>query len=237
MTDARSVKPDARCSRRRAAAAPPHALTALRALSSLSLCVSVCVCACVCVCVCVSGSLARAFTHAQDVDSAVEAEVQAQPQLRTIWDTHRWEGLYFLDAGVAMLTLGQQAIVRDELRGKLQPAAIATLYILLPRLLEGEAGSCTARSVIPPVNAIWQALSEMPGKHAASFADALNCAWRRRQSRLERVLVRPRSRAGVALQYFCSVPHVTENKFLHTLSLHTQTQSHLALASSPMSKL
>jgi len=38
-----------------------------------------------------------------------------------------------------------------------------------------------------------------------------------------------------ALQYFYA--HVTENKFLHTLSLHTQTQSHLALASSPMSKV
>ena len=52
------------------------------------------------------------------------------------WHARRFDSLFQLDSNVSMLTLGNQGIVREALRGGLQPAAVATALTLAPRFVE-----------------------------------------------------------------------------------------------------
>ena len=206
-------------------------------------------------------SLPRPRPVLQESLDAVEGEVTNAQQ--TVWDRHRWDGLNYLDASVAMLTLGRQGIRRDPLRANLQGAAVATVYLLAPRVVEIAAAGARASlaagartspsratgggrrpvwtspastrgqeqaealatalfqhegeeqppwhpatdmglvpssaapggdapprkvGVVPRVNAHWEALGEMPGPHAARFAEEVDVALRRRGLQLTRVL-------------------------------------------------
>ena len=147
--------------------------------------------------------------EAANMDGLVEEEVDGETEATSFWHQRRFDALKHLDSIVSMLTLGHQGIVRDSLRATLQPAAVATVLLLMPRvhvapatLAPGAqaAASCVEPTisaanadelrvpVIPRVKAHWQALGELPCSSAASFLSELEALCTKRRHALSVVL-------------------------------------------------
>ena len=66
-------------------------------------------------------------------DDLVNAEVDAQAARDSPWHERRCDSVLWLDSAVSALTLGNEGIVRPQLRVHLQPVSVAAVYILVPR--------------------------------------------------------------------------------------------------------
>ena len=73
---------------------------------------------------------------ADQVEAGIAAEVDEQAAADSAWSARRFDSLFHLDGAVAMLTLGNQGIVREVARASLQPAAVAAAFTLAPRLVD-----------------------------------------------------------------------------------------------------
>ena len=75
-----------------------------------------------------------------------------------------------------MLTLGHQGLSRKELREKLQPEAIATVFILMPRLVEVERGVAVESSSETAAMQIEEVTEDTELEAAALLKEAMEAA-------------------------------------------------------------
>ena len=106
----------------------------------------------------------------------IEAEVNEQAAQDSAWHARRFDSALFVDSAVSMLTLGHQGLSRKELREKLQPEAIATVFILMPRLVEVERGVAVESSSETAAMQIEEVTEDTELEAAALLKEAMEAA-------------------------------------------------------------
>ena len=79
--------------------------------------------------------------------SALSVALDPSMQAPRVWDKNRQHGLMHLDSAVSMLTLGNQGLLRPELRNNARPVTVATVFLQIPRYIEIPTPSGSTQSV------------------------------------------------------------------------------------------